>query len=83
MFAHNGAMPRWQAANLSEAGSISMAAGMDQELCNPTDGRGQAFTLVAQAVKDGLMSQASLDRAAVPFHIAACFRRIAENFESC
>ena len=65
----------WQAANLSEAGSISMAAGMDQELCNPTDGRGQAFTLVAQAVKDGLMSQAALDRAAVPFHfeIAASF----------
>ena len=56
-----------QAANLSEAGAISMEAGMDQELCNPTDGRGQAFTLVAQAVKDGLMSQAALDRAAVAF----------------
>ena len=43
---------------------MSMAAGMDQELCNPTDGRGQCFTLVADAVKDGLMAQAALDRAA-------------------
>jgi|EP01043_Picozoa_sp_COSAG02_P031008 beta-glucosidase len=51
------------AANLSAAGAMSMEAGMDQELCNPTDGRGQAFTLIAQAVKDGLMSQAALDRA--------------------
>ena len=52
------------AANLSEAGAMSMTAGMDQELCNPTDGRGQCFTLVADAVKDGLMAQAALDRAA-------------------
>ena len=52
------------AANLSDAGAMSMTAGMDQELCNPTDGRGQCFTLVADAVKDGMMAQAALDRAA-------------------
>ena len=52
------------AANLTEAGAMSMAAGMDQELCNPTDGRGQCFTLMADAVKDGMMVQAALDRAA-------------------
>lgn len=52
------------AANLSDAGAMSMTAGMDQELCNPTDGRGQCFTLVADAVASGEMNQQALDRAA-------------------
>jgi len=30
------------AANLEHAAALSMTAGLDQELCNPTDGRGQA-----------------------------------------
>ena len=42
----------------------SMRAGMDQELCNPTDDRGMTFGLMAQAVKDEVLPQASLDRAA-------------------
>ena len=41
-----------------------MGAGMDQELCGPTDNRGQCFTLAADAVKDGLLAQQALDRAA-------------------
>ena len=51
------------AAGLEAAAALAMTAGLDQELCNPTDGRGQAFTLAAQAVADGLMPQAALDRA--------------------
>jgi hypothetical protein len=52
------------AAGLEAAAALSMGAGLDQELCNPTDGRGQAFTLAAKAVADGLLPQAALDRAA-------------------
>jgi beta-xylosidase len=52
------------AAGLEQAAALAMAAGLDQELCNPTDGRGQAFPLAARAVADGLMPQAALDRAA-------------------
>jgi beta-glucosidase len=37
---------------------------MDQELCNPTDSRGQCFTLVAATVQSGRMKQEALDRAA-------------------
>ena len=52
------------ASSLQDAGVQAMAAGLDQELCNPTDGRGQAFPLVADAVQHGLLAQAALDRAA-------------------
>ena len=43
-----------------------MSAGMDQELCNPTDGRGQVFTLAAAAVQEGVLAQAALDRVSKP-----------------
>ena len=52
------------AKDLLSAGALSMGAGMDQELCNPSDSRGQAFTSAADAVKAGVLDQASLDRAA-------------------
>ena len=52
------------AASLEAAAALSMGAGLDQELCNAEDGRGQAFPLAAQAVADGLLPQAALDRAA-------------------
>ena len=51
------------AKDLPAAAALSMSAGMDQELCNPTDGRGQAFTLAAAAVKSGALAQSALDRA--------------------
>ena len=38
------------AADLQDAAAQSCSAGMDQELCNPTDGRGQAFPHLAAAV---------------------------------
>lgn len=41
------------AKDLVSAAALSMGAGMDQELCNPTDSRGQAFPLAADAVKAG------------------------------
>lgn len=52
------------AADLAAACVLSMTAGMDQELCNPTDGRGQAFTLSANAVNSGAMDKSALRRAA-------------------
>jgi beta-glucosidase len=52
------------AADLTAACALSMTAGMDQELCNPTDGRGQAFTLAAAAVTSGALDKAALRRAA-------------------
>ena len=52
------------AANLTAAAVMSMGAGLDQELCNPTDGRGQAFPLVPAAIASGQMPAAALDRAA-------------------
>ncbi len=51
-------------STLGDAGALSMSSGMDQELCNPTDGRGQAFTLTAALVANASLSQAALDRAA-------------------
>lgn len=52
------------AADMEGACVLSMTAGMDQELCNPTDGRGQAFTLAADAVRAGTLSHDALRRAA-------------------
>lgn len=52
------------AADLGDAAQLSMTAGMDQELCWPDDGRGQAFPLAASLVADGRLSQEALDRAA-------------------
>ena len=52
------------AANLSAAAALALGAGLDQELCNPTDGRGQAYTHAAEAVAGGALAQAALDRAA-------------------
>ena len=51
------------AADLPGAAALAMGAGLDQELCNPHDGRGQAFTHAADAVASGALSQAALDRA--------------------
>ncbi len=52
------------AADLPSAAALAMGAGLDQELCNPHDGRGQAFTSAAAAVASGALPQAALDRAA-------------------
>jgi beta-glucosidase len=52
------------AKDLADAAAQSAAAGMDQELCNPTDGRGQAFTSLAAVVKSGALDVKHLDRAA-------------------
>ena len=52
------------AADLPAAAALAMGAGLDQELCNPHDGRGQAFTHAADAVASGALPQAALDRAA-------------------
>ena len=52
------------AVSLQDAAAQAMGAGLDQELCNPTDGRGMAFPLVAAAVAAGTLPQAALDRAA-------------------
>ena len=52
------------AADLPGSAALAMGAGLDQELCNPYDGRGQAFTLAAGAVASGALAQAALDRAA-------------------
>jgi beta-glucosidase len=52
------------ASSLGSAAALSMGAGMDQELCNPSDGRGQAFTLAAALVANASLPQAALDRAA-------------------
>jgi len=52
------------ASGLSGAASLAMGAGLDQELCNPHDGRGQAFPFAASAVANGTLAQAALDRAA-------------------
>jgi beta-glucosidase len=52
------------ADGLQGAAALAMGAGLDQELCNPTDGRGQAFTLAGAAVAAGSLAQAALDRAA-------------------
>jgi beta-glucosidase len=52
------------AADLPGAAALAMGAGLDQELCNPHDGRGQAFTHAAEAVASGALAQAALDRAA-------------------
>ena len=49
---------------LEGSAALAMGAGLDQELCMPGDGRGQAFPLAPQAIKDGLLPQAALDRAA-------------------
>jgi beta-glucosidase len=52
------------AEDLVGAAAPAMGAGLDQELCNPHDGRGQAFTHAADAVAGGALAQAALDRAA-------------------
>jgi beta-glucosidase len=52
------------AKDLQDAAAQSAAAGMDQELCNPTDHRGQAFTSLAAVVKSGALDVKHLDRAA-------------------
>jgi len=52
------------AGSLEAAAAQSMGAGLDQELCNDSDGRGQAFPLAGKAVADGILPQAALDRAA-------------------
>ena len=52
------------ARDLTDAAAQACGAGMDQELCNPTDGRGQAFTSLAVAVSSGALDAAALDRAA-------------------
>ena len=52
------------AASLEDAGALSMTAGMDQELCNPVDSRGQSFTRITEAISHGKMAAAALDRAA-------------------
>jgi beta-glucosidase len=49
---------------LEGSAALAMGAGLDQELCNAQDGRGQAYPLAPQAIVDGLLSQAALDRAA-------------------
>ena len=51
------------AADLTSAAALAMGAGLDQELCNPTDGRGQAFPLVPAAIAAGALPAAALDRA--------------------
>ena len=52
------------AGNLTDAAALALGAGLDQELCNPQDGRGQAYTRAAAAVAGGRVAQAALDRAA-------------------
>jgi beta-glucosidase len=44
--------------------ALAMGAGLDQELCNAVDGRGQAYTSAPAAVASGALAQAALDRAA-------------------
>ena len=51
------------AADLDEAARISMEAGMDTELCQPTDMRGLAFNRTAGLVRSGRMDVKHLDRA--------------------
>ena len=51
------------AADLDEAARISMEAGMDIELCQPTDMRGLAFNRTAGLVRSGRMDVKHLDRA--------------------
>ena len=51
------------AAVLDEAARISMEAGMDTELCQPTDMRGLAFNRTAGLVRSGRMDVKHLDRA--------------------
>ena len=51
------------APDLKGAGVLAMSAGLDQELCNPDDGRGQSFTLIADAVAKHEMDSSVLDRA--------------------
>ena len=51
------------AQDLTGAAALSMGAGLDQELCNPTDGRGQAFPLIPQAIASGTLPASALDRA--------------------
>jgi beta-glucosidase-like glycosyl hydrolase len=46
------------AKSIQEAAALSMEAGLDQELCNPTDGRGQAFTSATSAIAAGDMKEA-------------------------
>ena len=37
--------------------ALAMGNGLDQELCNPTDGRGMAFPYASQAVASGALPQ--------------------------
>ena len=52
------------ATGLQDAAAQAMGSGLDQELCNPDDGRGMAFPLAVAAVEAGALPQAALDRAA-------------------
>merc|ERR1711937_222284 len=51
-------------ASIRDSAAQANAAGLDQELCNPTDGRGQAFVHLADLVSDKALAQKHLDRAA-------------------
>ena len=51
------------AEDLDEAAQISMEAGMDIELCQPTDMRGLAFNRTADLVRNKRMDVKHLDRA--------------------
>lgn len=42
---------------LEGSAALAMAAGLDQELCNAQDGRGQAFPLAPKAIADGILEQ--------------------------
>lgn len=51
------------AQDLDEAAKMSMEAGMDMELCQPTDMRGIAFNRTADLVRAQRMDVRHLDRA--------------------
>ena len=42
--------------------ALAMGNGLDQEYCNPTDSRGQAFPFAPKAIASGLLAQSALDR---------------------
>ena len=44
-------------AGLEGSAALAMGAGLDQELCNAQDGRGQAFPFAPQAIAGGLLTQ--------------------------
>ena len=51
------------AADLDDAAKMAMEAGLDMELCQPTDMRGLAFNHTASLVRSGRMDVKHLDRA--------------------